>query len=138
MLKEFEQELFRLADLARTPGVESSYMQTLRTLRMNRADLIPRFMLELEAGVAAIHTAQPVPEEPEAGTRVGFHNLSLVEDEVMVDGAVLREVAIRLESRRALPLHLLGQRFGLFAGTPAIQPERSSMGPGGPCRATCE
>src|SRR3546814_13567079 len=65
MLKEFEQELFRLADLARTPGVESSYMQILRTLRMNRADLIPRFMLELAAGVAAIRIAQPVPEEPE-------------------------------------------------------------------------
>src|SRR3546814_3760280 len=28
MLKEFEQELFRLADLARTPGVESSYMRS--------------------------------------------------------------------------------------------------------------
>src|SRR3546814_481646 len=99
MLKEFEQELFRLADLARTPGVESSYMQTLRTLRMNRADLIPRFMLELEAGVAAIRTAQPVPEEPEAGARVRFHNLSLVEDEVMDEGAVLREVATRQETR---------------------------------------
>src|SRR3546814_5298291 len=102
MLKEFEQELFRLADLARTPGVESSYMQTLRTLRMNRADLIPRFMLELEAGVAAIRTAQPVPEEPEAGARVRFHNLSLVEDEVMDEGAVLREVATRQESRAEL------------------------------------
>src|SRR3546814_2221910 len=65
MLKEFEQELFRLADLARTPGVESRYMQTLRTLRMNRADLIPRFMIELEDGVAEICTAQHVPAEPE-------------------------------------------------------------------------
>src|SRR3546814_5306970 len=81
MLKEFEQELFRLADLARTPGVESNYMQTLRTLRMNRADLIPRFMLELEAGVAGIRTAQHAPEESDAGARVRFQNLSLVQDE---------------------------------------------------------
>src|SRR3546814_2261913 len=135
MLKEFEQELFRIADLARTPGVESSYMQTLRTLRMNRADLIPRFMLELEAGVAAIRTAQPVPEEPEAGARVRFHNLSLVEDEVMDEGAVLREVATRQESRAALPLHLLGQRFGVLAGSPAFDAERIPLGPRALCRA---
>src|SRR3546814_15295205 len=99
MLKEFEQELFRLADLARTPGVESSYMQTLRTLRMNRADLIPRFMLELEAGVAAIRTAQPVPAEPEAGGRVRFHNLTLAEHEGMDACAVLGEVATPQESQ---------------------------------------
>src|SRR3546814_6427146 len=112
MRKEFEQVLFRLADLARTPGFESNYMQTLRTLRMNRADLIPRFMLEHEAGVAVIRTAQHAPEESDAGARVRFQNLSLVEDEVMDEGAVLRGVAIRQESRAALPLHLLGQRFG--------------------------
>src|SRR3546814_677500 len=124
MLKEFEQELFRLADLARTPGVESNYMQTLRTLRMNRADLIPRFMLELEAGVAGIRTAHHAPEESDAGARVRFQNLSLVEDEVMGEGAVLRGVAIRQESRAALPLHLLGQRFGVLAGSPAFDAER--------------
>src|SRR3546814_12641609 len=102
---------------------------------MNRADLIPRFMLELEAGVAAIRTAQPVPEEPEAGARVRFHNLSLVEDEVMDEGAVLREVATRQESRAALPLHLLGQRFGVLAGSPAFDAERIPLGPRALCRA---
>ncbi|HEY9541641.1 MAG TPA: DUF1631 family protein, partial [Luteimonas sp.] len=135
MLKEFEQELFRLADLARTPGVESNYMQTLRTLRMNRADLIPRFMLELEAGVAGIRTAQHAPEESDAGARVRFQNLSLVEDEVMDEGAVLRGVAIRQESRAALPLHLLGQRFGVLAGSPAFDAERIPLGPRALCRA---
>ncbi|MBC7989655.1 MAG: DUF1631 family protein, partial [Luteimonas sp.] len=50
MLVEYEQQLFQLADHARNPGAESGYMQTLRTLRLNRADLVPRFMLSLEAG----------------------------------------------------------------------------------------
>ncbi|MDN5780871.1 MAG: DUF1631 domain-containing protein, partial [Luteimonas sp.] len=135
MLKEFEQELFRLADLARTPGVESGYMQTLRTLRMNRADLIPRFMLELEAGVAAIRIPRTALETPEPGARVRFQNLSLVEDEVMDEGAVLREVATRQESRAALPLHLLGQRFGVLAGSPAFDAEHIPLGPRALCRA---
>jgi len=135
MLKEFEQELFRLADMARNPGVESGYMQTLRTLRMNSADLIPRFMLELEAGVAAIRATQPATETPESGARVRFQNLSLVEDEVMDEGAVLREVATRQESRAALPLHLLGQRFGVLAGSPALDAEHIPLGPRALCRA---
>jgi len=135
MLREFEQELFRLADLARNPGAESNYMQTLRTLRMNRSDLIPRFMQELEAGVAAIRTARPVIAKPEPDERVPFHNLSLVEDEVMDEDAVLREVATRQESRAALPLHLLGQRFGVLAGSPAFDAERIPLGPRALCRA---
>jgi hypothetical protein len=135
MLREFEQELFRLADLARNPGAESGYMQTLRTLRMNRADLIPRFMLELEAGLAAIRTPVAAPPEPEAPGGVRFHNLALVEETVMDEGAVLREIAVRQESRAALPLHLLGQRFGVLAGSPAFDAERIPLGPQALCRA---
>lgn len=137
MLTEFEQELFRLADLARNPGSESGYMQTLRTLRLNRSDLIPRFMLELEAGVAALRSA-PAPADTASANReprVSFHNLKLVEESVMDESTVLREVATRQESRAALPLHLLGQRFGVLAGTPAFDAERIPLGPQALCRA---
>src|SRR5690606_19592300 len=56
MLGEFEQELFRLADQARNPGMESGYMQTLRSFRLSRSDLVPHFMLELEASLASIRS----------------------------------------------------------------------------------
>ena len=56
MLEEYEQQLFRMADHARNPGSESGYMQTLRTMRLHRADLAPRFMQSLEAGLAGIRT----------------------------------------------------------------------------------
>ena len=36
MLDEQEQHLFRLADHARNPGVESEYLHTLRTLRLKQ------------------------------------------------------------------------------------------------------
>src|SRR3546814_6888202 len=110
-------------------------MQTLRTLRIDRAGLNPRFMLELEAWVAGIRTAQHAREESGAVARVRFQDLSLVEDEVMDEGAVLRGVAIRQESRAALPLHLLGQRFGVLAGSPAFDAERIPLGPRALCRA---
>lgn len=135
LLNEFEQELFRLADLARNPGSESGYMQTLRTFRMNRADLVPQFMLELEASLCAIRQPAVVVATPAAASAASFHSLSLVEDAVMDEDTVLREIASRQEGRANLSLHLLGQRFGVLAGSPAFDAERIPLGPQALCRA---
>ncbi len=135
LLNEFEQELFRLADLARNPGSESGYMQTLRTFRMNRADLVPQFMLELEALLAAIRTATPPPAADTPSTGTSYRTLTLVEDAVMDEDSVLREIASRQEGRASLALHLLGQRFGVLAGCPAFDAMRIPLGPQSLCRA---
>jgi hypothetical protein len=137
LLDEFEQELFRLADLARNPGIESAYMQTLRTFRLNRADLVPHFMLELEAGVAGIRQPGGNPVDAGLGVSAGvdFPSLSLVEQIPLDEDAVLREIATRHEGRASLPLHLLGQRFGVLAGTSALDAGRIPLGPQAVCRA---
>ena len=135
MLNEFEQELFRLADQARNPGAESGYMQTLRTFRLNRADLIPHFILELEASLAGLRAPPGAPVEIVQDRPSTFGKLSLVDEAVMDEGTVLREVASRQEGRANLALHLLGQRFGVLAGTPAFDGERMPLGPQSVCRA---
>ncbi|WP_343225113.1 DUF1631 family protein [Luteimonas sp. MC1750] len=48
---------------------------------------------------------------------------------------LLREIATRQEGRASLPMHLLGQRFGVLAGTPAMDAERLPLGPQAVCRA---
>ena len=59
-LSDFEQQLFRLSEHARTPDLQAGYMQTLRTLRISASDLVPRFMAGLEASLATIgRSAQP-------------------------------------------------------------------------------
>ena len=136
LLNEFEQELFRLADLARNPGSESGYMQTLRAFRMNRADLVPRFMFELEASLATLRSAPTRPAPVVAAVAGGgFQSLSLVDNAVMDEDTVLREIASRQDGRANLSLHLLGQRFGVLAGTPAFDAERIPLGPQALCRA---
>jgi hypothetical protein len=131
MLNEAEQQLFRLADHARNPGIQAAHMETLRTLRLNRADLVPRYLIGLESALASVR-------DPKAAARLGatgtgktpsFRNLSLVDDESMDEDAVLRDIALRHESRASLPLHLLGQRFGVLAGQPAFDAERLPIGP---------
>jgi hypothetical protein len=135
LLDEFEQELFRLAERARHPGSESAYVHALRSFRVNRSDLIPQFMLELEAGLAALRAppvaaAPPAPAAPAAG-RV----LTLVDDSMIDEDTLLREIATRQEGRASLSMHLLGQRFGVLAGAPALDAERLPLGPQGVCRA---
>jgi hypothetical protein len=130
MLNELEQQLFRLADHARNPGLQAQHMETLRTLRLNRSDLVPRYLIGLEAALAGIR-------DPRTPTKLGvtgvsqpsFRNLSLVDDDSMDEDSVLRGIALRHESRASLPLHLLGQRFGVLAGQPAFDAERLPVGP---------
>lgn len=135
VLDDYEQQLFRLADHARNPDVESVHLQTLRTARLNRADLLPRFMAGLEASVAALGR-DPAPaggKEP-GEPAPSFRNLSLVEDADIEEDAVLREIAVRSEARATLGLHLLGQRFGVLAGAPAFDAQRIPFGPNSLCR----
>src|SRR5690606_11901807 len=96
MLLEFERELFRLADLARNPGSESGYMQALRSFRLNRADLLPRFMIQVETGLAGLRSmAGPAFTATDGDEPVSFRHLSLVETAVLDEDTVLGEVASR-------------------------------------------
>jgi hypothetical protein len=137
MLAEFEQQLFRLADHARNPGAESVHLQTLRTLRLTRADLVPRFMAGLEANLARIGRAPtPLPGQPQAAAaplQLQAQHLSLLDDRELDEETVLQDLAVRQESRASLTLHLLGQRFGVLAGTPAFDSDRLPLGPKALC-----
>lgn len=138
MLSDFEQQLFRLADHARNPDVEPTHLQTLRTLRLNRADLLPRFMAGLEASIASLgRTPGAGAGAVASDTRAlapDFHDLSLVDDAHLDEDAVLREIATRQESRASLPLHLFGQRLGVLAGAPAFDAQHIPLGPQSLCR----
>jgi Protein of unknown function (DUF1631) len=137
---DFEEELFRMAERYGIYGGGSGtdHMQTLRVVRLNRHDFVPRFMQLLESSLSTLRSAQGVSPPsiiPTGSSRPSFQNLSLVEQGVMDEGAVLHEIASRQESRANLVLHLLGQRFGVLAAAPAFDSERLPLGPQALCRA---
>ena len=139
-ITEFEEELFRLADRSGTTGGATiDYMHTLRVVRLNRHDLAPRFMQLLESGVVGLRKpvalAVPSRQVSMPSPALNFRNLSLVDESVMDEGAVLYAIASRQESRANLILHLLGQRFGVLAAAPAFDSERIPLGPQALCRA---
>lgn len=127
MLADFEQQLFRLADHARNPGVQAVHFETLRIVRLNRADLIPRFLGGLETGLSQIR--DPYVASEQLHVPLQFRELRLVDDHEVSEESVMRGIAARHESRAGLALHLLGQRFGVLAGTPAFDAERLPVGP---------
>ena len=135
MLAEFEQQLFRLADHARNPGSESVHLQTLRTLRLTRADLAPHFVAGLEASLARLgrQPAHAAASSNGPAAPLQAQHLSLLDDRELEEDALLRDIAVRQESRASLTLHLLGQRFGVLAGAPAFDAERLPLGPKALC-----
>jgi hypothetical protein len=140
-IAEFEEELFRMAERYGVfgGGGQMDHMQTLRVVRLNRHDFVPRFMQLLEGGLSGLRSVQTASTSTlsaaTASARVSFQNLSLVDQGVMDEGAVLHEIASRQESRANLVLHLLGQRFGVLAAAPAFDSERLPIGPQALCRA---
>lgn len=128
MLGEFEQQLFKHADLARNPAQQASHLETLRTTRLNRADLVPRYLALVESELTTIRDPIGAPLESN-GSAPAFRDLKLVEHGEVDESLLLRTIAARQESRAGLPLLLLGQRFGVLAGQPAFDAERLPVGP---------
>jgi hypothetical protein len=132
MLVEFEQQLFKQAEQARNNNRQAEHFVNLRALQKNRGDLIPHYMFGLEAELAALRSPRDAAQQ-QAPARMDYQTLTLVEDAVMDQEIVLREVARRHETRANAQMLMLGQRFGVLAGTPAFEPETLPLGPNRLC-----
>lgn len=132
-LNEFEQQLFKFAEQARSNVVQTRWLESQRLIKRTRHDLVPRFLISLEAELANLR-------EPPAAKGMGLQRprtgteLSLVDELEMDETSLLAEMASRAEMRCSLPLYLLGQRFGVLAGRPAFDSETLPIGPQALCR----
>ena len=133
MLNEFEQQLFKYAEQARSNMVQIRWLEAQRLVKRTRPDLVPRFLIALEAELACIKDP-PGAKAAVADFRNSRGELSLVENMDMDEATVLAEIASRAEVRNSLPLYLLGQRFGVVAGKPAFDAENLPIGPQALCR----
>ncbi len=128
MLGEVEQQLFHQAERAPSNDMQSLHFGNLSALKENRDRLLPRFVALLEHEVASIReprleaTASPAKQRER-------QTLTLVEDADMDQDVVLREISQRHETRAHTGLHLLGQRFGVLAGSSALDVSRLPVGP---------
>lgn len=131
-LNEFEQQAFNNAEQARSNNIQVRWLETLRTVRRTRPDLVPRFLQGVEAQLAAIR--EPSATEAERATQRNMAELSLIEASEMDESTTLAEIGSRIEMRHSLPIYLLGQRFGVLAGKPAFDAEALPVGPQTLCK----
>jgi hypothetical protein len=131
-LNEFEQQAFNNAEQARSNNIQVRWLETLRTVRRTRPDLVPRFLQGVEAQLAAIR--EPSATEAERATQRSMAELSLIEASEMDESTTLAEIGSRIEMRHSLPIYLLGQRFGVLAGKPAFDAEALPVGPQTLCK----
>lgn len=133
MLVESEQQLFKLAERARSNEKQAEQFANLHGLRTSRADLLPMFLAGLEGEFAAIRLPRAAPDK-DAHERIEYQTMTLVEDAEMDQDIVLREIARRHDARARAPLYLMGQRFGVLAGSPALDPAQLPVGPQTLCK----
>lgn len=128
MLNEFEQQAFHNAEQARSNNIQVRWLETLRTIRRTRPDLVPRFLQGVESSLAGLRDPAPVEDSDESRARAA-PQLSLIDASEMDESTTLAEIGSRIEMRHSLPIYLLGQRFGVLAGRPAIDAEVLPVGP---------
>jgi len=133
MLADFEQQLFKVAEQERSNEKQAEAFAVVHALRNRRSDLLPMFLAGLEAELATVRLLRE-PETDIALSRVQFQTLTLVEDADMDQDIVLREIARIHDTRSNTLLYLMGQRFGVLAGSPAWEPAHIPLGPQVLCR----
>ena len=132
-LGDLEQQLFRLAEQARSPSIEASYLQILRTVRANRDALAPAMLAQVEDRLAGLRRPPAGLSGDAAVSAPMALSLGLVDDIELQEDALLGEIAQRQQARASLGLHLIGQRFGVLAAAPAFEARRLPLGPQSMC-----
>lgn len=131
-LNEHEQQLFKLAEKARSSNEQHAVFESLREVKRGRADVAPRFMLSLESALAQFDGKQATGSAPPVRR---FQELALVETRDLEENIALQEIGTKAEIRHSQLLYALGHRFGVLAGAPALDAESLPVGPHQICQA---
>ena len=127
-LDELEQELFKLAERARSNEQQHARFEALREIKRGRADIAPRFLLHIESSLAHINPGAGKAPETARRNAPGMP-LELVDAEVLEEDLALQEITSKSEIRHSQAIYALSHRFGVLAGSPAWDPEVLPLGP---------
>src|SRR5688572_11031600 len=97
-LNDLEQQLFKLAEQAKSNEAQNRCFESLREIRRGRADVTPRFLIRLEAALAGIDKDLQAPTFARM-TRGQREEFSLIENDEFEQSLALQEVASKAEIR---------------------------------------
>ncbi|MGH8172200.1 MAG: DUF1631 family protein, partial [Rhodanobacteraceae bacterium] len=129
-LDELEQELFKLAERARSNEQQHARFEALREIKRGRSDVAPRYLLHVESTLAMV--GAPLRKSASGAQRAGSPEhapLELVDSAVLEEDLALQEISSKSEIRHSQALYALAHRFGVLAGSPAWDIELLPLGP---------
>ncbi|MBS0430866.1 MAG: DUF1631 domain-containing protein [Proteobacteria bacterium] len=121
-LTELEQELFKLAEQARSDAEQQTAFESLREVKRTRADAAPRLLLLMEGRLAGLG----LPQVRAAETRF---DLALIEHDELEEAITLDDIATHTEMRASQALFELGHRYAVLAASPLLETEALPLGP---------
>lgn len=129
--------------LARTPigsdaKQEDARLTSIRSLGAGSRTFVRIFLAQIESAMASVDSNRLATAASTADAEPPPVELSLLDDDEVSDDATLDNMASRMEARNSLGLQLMGLRFGVLAGTPALQGEYLPLGPHTLCYALAE
>jgi len=129
VLDEFEMSLVKLANRARAgePGQRS--LDSVRKLKETRSQLLPRFILSLEDGLARLDRRAAESPSAQSAPVLALEDLSLVVATDLDESLTLQEMASRAEARHSLPLLELGHRLAVLVARAAFDTDAMPLGP---------
>jgi hypothetical protein len=127
-LDQVESVLFGLAERSGNSGEQQRHFESLREVKLARADMAPRFLQHVEASLAALRPANGAARAP-ADMQPQRSPLGLVDAAVLDEDLALQEIAGKAEVRNSLDLNALAQRLAVVAGTPTWAIDSMPLGP---------
>ncbi|HEX7770297.1 MAG TPA: DUF1631 family protein, partial [Dokdonella sp.] len=126
-LDQVEDVLFGLAERAGNSGDQQRHFESLREVKLARADMAPRFLQHVEASLAALRPAHVA--KVSADTQPERSPLGLVDASLLEEDLALQEIAGKAEVRNSLELNAFAQRLAVVAGTPTWSIDAMPLGP---------
>lgn len=131
MLTHLESHLFKQAERARSPSDQVELLKAVQTLKTQSAQFQPAYFKLLETRLGQLRNNRTLHVDNLRGKALPSSQWT-VDDAVPgteTAAAQLRDLAAPLEGAANLSLYLLGQRFGVLSGSPALSPAQICLGP---------
>lgn len=126
---EIEDALFTLAERSSSNTLQQKRFEALREIKRARADVAPRFLRHVEAGLARVRTLQRAKAAQRSAADPTQTPLELVDTTVLDENLALREITSKSEIRHSQALYALSRRLGVLAASPAWPNDTSPLGP---------
>jgi len=128
-LREFEQQLFAMAERARLPSEQQDFIVSRQLIQQRRGEFESNFMRFVVDAFHDLGAAPPVKETSATPANRSWQTLELLDTARQELSMTLEQTGARGETRHSAALHELGYRLAVLVAAPPLEGRSLPMGP---------